>query len=229
LNKIEIEQRDTQLLDLPVEAHFSIVKLLDPISLAKWAQASRTLYSIAGHSQFQRSLLEHRLKQPLRFARETIANQIIYSVAISHNRNLIASASHQGTITLWDIESGALIRTFTGHQGGVETVAFSQDGSQLASGSWDNTIRIWDVTTGNKIKTLNGHEGEVVSVAFSSNGSEIASGSLDKTIKAWNAQSGEEVQSLSKHRSSVYSIAFSRDGLKLISGSRDKTIHLWNR
>ena len=48
---------------------------------------------------------------------------------------LLASASDDETVRLWDVQSGRLVRTLEGHTGSVESVAFAPDGRLLASGS----------------------------------------------------------------------------------------------
>ena len=61
---------------------------------------------------------------------------------------MIASGSSDRTVRLWDVVTGAEIRTLEGHTRGVDSVSFSPDGKTLASGSRDYTIRLWDVGTG---------------------------------------------------------------------------------
>ena len=60
------------------------------------------------------------------------------------NMNLIlASASFDSTVRLWDVERGLCIHTLTKHTEPVYSVAFSPDGKYLASGSFDKCVHIW--------------------------------------------------------------------------------------
>ena len=131
------------------------------------------------------------------------------------------------TIRLWDADTGAHIRTLTGHTGRVNSVSFSPDGRTLASGSSDDTIRLWNANTGVHIRTLEGHTDSVESVSFSPDGRTLASGSSDETIRLWDADAGAHIRTLTGHTNGVESVSFSPDGRTLASGSRDGTVLLW--
>ncbi|MEG4232098.1 AAA-like domain-containing protein [Microcoleus sp. Pol11C3] len=152
----------------------------------------------------------------------------VWGVAISSNGKILASASADKTIKLWNLESQKPIATLTGHSSSVNSVAFSPDGKTLASASADKTIKIWNLESQKPIATLTGHSISVNNVAFSPDGKTLASASEDMTIKLWHLQSQTPVATLIGHRSSVNSVAFSPDGKTLVSASEDMTIKLWH-
>ncbi|MBD2043505.1 serine/threonine-protein kinase [Microcoleus sp. FACHB-672] len=137
-------------------------------------------------------------------------------------------ASGRDNIKLWNIPTGQLKTTLTGHADWVDSVAFSPDGQTLASGSSDKTIKLWNIPTGELKMTLTGHFKCVNSVAFSPDGQTLASGSWDDTIKLWNIPTGELKTTLTDHSNVVDSVAFSPDGQTLASSSWDGTIKLWS-
>ena len=149
-------------------------------------------------------------------------------MAFAPHGNTIASGSSDGTIRLWDANSGRNIHTLTGHTESVLSVAFAPHGNTIASGSYGDTIRLWDVNTGRHLRTLTGHTDAVWSVAFSPDANTIASGSRDETIRLWDANTGRYIRTLTGHTSEVNSVAFSPHGSTIASGSLDDTIRLWD-
>ncbi|MHC4534640.1 MAG: GLUG motif-containing protein, partial [Planctomycetota bacterium] len=153
------------------------------------------------------------------------------AAAYSPDGKYIATAGSLGAF-LWDAETGALVRTFLGHTGGVLTVAFSPDGMRVLTGSFDDTAKLWDAETGQEIRTFGGHTGSVYSVAFSPDGTRILTGSADWTAnwtaKLWDVETGQEIRTFGGHTGVVYSLAFSPDGMRVLTGSYDETAKLWD-
>jgi hypothetical protein len=151
----------------------------------------------------------------------------VTSVAFSPDSRLLASASRDKTVRLWDAATGALQQTLTGHSDEVNSVDFSPDSRLLASAS-SSKIMLWDAATGALQQTLKGQRGVVWTVAFSPDSRLLASASSDKTVRLWDAATGALQQTLEGHSDWVNSVAFSPDSRLLASASRDKTVRLWD-
>ena len=75
----------------------------------------------------------------------------IYSVSVSNDGKLLASAGAGRTIKVWDARTGAELHTLAGHTSLVHSVAFSSDGARILTASRDHTARLWDAATGRQI------------------------------------------------------------------------------
>ena len=80
------------------------------------------------------------------------------SVALSGDGRYIVSGSDDGTVAVWDLQTGARLHELTGHHGGVRSVALSGDGRHIVSGSDDGTVAVWDLQTGARLHELTGHQ-----------------------------------------------------------------------
>ena len=108
--------------------------------------------------------------------------QIIWSP----DSTLLASGSQDGSIAIWDVGSGELVRTLDGHTKTVTTLAWSPDGTLLASGSQDGCIRIWDVTKGETLTVIVGQK-EIQLVSWSPDGKRLCSLTEEK-LQVWKSE-----------------------------------------
>ncbi len=120
----------------------------------------------------------------------------VYGLAFSPDGKRLASASHDMTVRIWDVEAQTELHTLEGHTGLTVAVAWSPDGSTVASGAYDFTVRLWDAETGEAIRVLEGHTGWVNQVAFSPDGSQVISSGFDGTIRVWDATTGDLLDTL---------------------------------
>ena len=162
------------------------------------------------------------------FLREKGHSDNVTSVAITPDGKRVVSGSWDGTIKIWDIQSGECLDTLEGHLSGVISVAITPDGERVVTGSWDGTIKIWDMQSGECLDTLKGHSSDVESVAITPDGKRVVTGSSDNTIKIWDMQSGECLDTLEGHSGWVNSVAITPGGERVVSGSWDETIKIWD-
>lgn len=98
------------------------------------------------------------------------------------NQNLLlASASFDSTVRLWESERGVCLHTLTKHQEPVYSVAFSPDGQLLASGSFDKCVHIWNTRTGHLVRSYEG-TGGIFEVCWNAAGTKVGASASDGTV-----------------------------------------------
>ena len=144
------------------------------------------------------------------------------------NNSLIASASDNSTIKLWNLQNDTET-TLRGHSRKIHSVAFSPDGQRLVSGSDDWTCRLWDVEAGTHIATLehiiDRNRSPVTEVAFSPDGELLATAGVD--VKLWEVSTQNEIETL-QHNEWVVALAFSPNGELLATGDNQGRVKIWS-
>ncbi|XP_074598398.1 notchless protein homolog 1 [Brevipalpus obovatus] len=118
-------------------------------------------------------------------ARMTGHQQLINDVKFSPDTRIIASASFDKSIKIWDGRTGKYLTSLRGHVQAVYQIAWSADSRLLVSGSADSTVKVWDMSTRKLQQDLPGHADEVYAVDWSPDGEYVVSGGKDKLLKIW--------------------------------------------
>jgi len=166
----------------------------------------------------------------------------VISASFSPDGQMIASASEDGTVKLWNL-LGEELQTFSAHQEQVTEVSFSRNGQTLATTSEDGTVKLWKINNAvgkptqepltlnpntsqpPLLHTLISHRDGINSISFSSDG-KLVTGSRDWYAKLWS-QEGQLMETLTGHGMWVTSVSFSHDNQTIATASLDKTAKLW--
>jgi platelet-activating factor acetylhydrolase IB subunit alpha len=92
-------------------------------------------------------------KEPERYTLEGHRGKI-WKLAMHPTYSLVATASDDASIKIWEYENGEMEQTLRGHTGSITYVAFHPNGQVLASCSTDMTIKLWDLKKFQVYKTL---------------------------------------------------------------------------
>lgn len=161
----------------------------------------------------------------------------ITSVAYAPDGKLLASASADNTIRVWDVAAKKEKWILKGHAQRITAVNFRPDGAVLASNSYDQSVKLWDMTSGQEIATLNGPEDPVASVAFSPDGKLLAtagrpSQQSNPAVLLWDAtnftKEGKPLAQVATSFSAVHFLAFSPDSNLLAVGKDGGTVEIWD-
>jgi WD40 repeat protein/basic membrane lipoprotein Med (substrate-binding protein (PBP1-ABC) superfamily)/transcriptional regulator with XRE-family HTH domain len=162
----------------------------------------------------------------------------IYDLAFHPSGKQIAIPNDDRKVSIWDVATGNVLETLSGHTSVVTGLAFNKDGTRLVTAGADYKINIWDTSTllsagasktPPKLLLTIGHPSPVRAAAFDPEGNRLATGIDNGSAIVWNPNMGKPVLDLLRiHRLSVNAIVFSPDGSRIATASRDGTAKIWD-
>ena len=151
----------------------------------------------------------------------------IQAIAVSRDGKMLATASPQQRVRVWDIVSGRIVATSHQKVRLLHSITFSPNGNLLAFSDELGAIFLWDLSGQQPLRKWVDHAGPVNALAFAPDGRTLASASMDHTIKLWRPQIDQEVATLTGHSAWVWHVSFAQHGDALVSSSQDGTLKLW--
>lgn len=147
----------------------------------------------------------------------------ISSVALTPNTTIIAAASEDNIIRLWNIQTGQM-KVLRGHFDYIPRVMFNPSGTVLASNSYDGTVRLWNIASGQQSKQLNVPLWHLpFDIIFTSNGSNLIAGD-----GLWNLETERHRIAFESFKSGVVSAAYSPTQNIIALGTQQGTVQIHN-
>lgn len=153
---------------------------------------------------------------------------VVRSVTVMPDGRRVLSAGADGTLRLWDLESGAQLRSLESHGSGIRAVVALPDGRQILSAGEDGILRLWDLESDALPLAHKAHRGAVRALALLPDGERALSAGDDGTLRLWNFQSDAPSLYMKGHRGAVFALAVLPDGRHVLSGGEGGELLLWD-
>ncbi|MEO1093584.1 MAG: serine/threonine-protein kinase [Cyanobacteria bacterium J06638_28] len=160
--------------------------------------------------------------------------RVVNAIAVSPNGQAIATANSDGTVQLWDWQTGDILHTFGSkldlgnrHNDAVTAIQFHPDEQTLLTGSRDGTVKRWDLRTYRLQQTLTRSGWPVTAIALSTDGQKLITAATNGHMTFWTLPEGIPQVDLVRHAGAVNGITLSPDGTRLASVGAAGTLRLW--
>lgn len=150
-------------------------------------------------------------------------------LACSPDGQVCAAGANDGSLVVWNPESGAHQVLILGGDDAVHAVVFTHDGQTLLSGHENGEIRAWQLFPALRcIKKWAAHPQALRSLAVTPDGRFAFSGGDDCVVRAWEISSGACLRTLTGHIDAVTALCVIDEGFRVVSGSADGTLRVWD-
>lgn len=154
---------------------------------------------------------------------------VAYSGTFRADGKLMVAGGEAKMVQIFDLNSRAILRQFTGHTRAVHSTLFSPSGTSVASFSDDRTVRRWDLASEKELSLLEGHEDYIRTGVFAHGADHlILSGSYDHTVRLWDTRASSTAPVVSvDHGAPVESVLMFPSGSMFVTAGGNR-IKVWD-
>jgi WD40 repeat protein len=152
---------------------------------------------------------------------------LVWSVSAANSGRNLATASFDGTVGWWDVESATMLQRFVLNGVPMQGAAVSKDGGMIFSADYSGTVAIWDVNDGSLKHSFTAHDAPIWGMSLSPSGEVLATGASDGTIALWTLPDLSLAKRLKGHENWLGRVRFHGDQI-LLSVSTDGSARVWN-
>ena len=118
----------------------------------------------------------------------------VSSLAFSSDGTRLAVGSANKSITVWNLQSGAILHELSGHKREVQALAFNTDGSILASVSGEKRVYLWDIEGDGGRTLLKGLRSGATAVSFGADSQTLATAGANR-VTIWDLTTRQQTRS----------------------------------
>jgi WD40 repeat protein/tRNA A-37 threonylcarbamoyl transferase component Bud32 len=152
---------------------------------------------------------------------------MVCSVRFDASGKRLMTSSLDGTVKIWDVETGRKLTAFTGHTSEVYRAIFL-DEERALSGGKDQALRIWDTVTGKELGAIPIDAPVIRGLAASPDGRTAYSLDDKGSIRIWDVGRGALLRQIKGRLGKIGDLAISPGGRTLLSGSDLGVGQLWD-
>ncbi len=153
----------------------------------------------------------------------------VHLVVFNRRGNQFVSASHDGTIRIWDLEGNPVGGPYSDEfKSRAIAIEFNYEGNQIVVVYHGGNIHTWDLNNNSILKTSVFEDDGVLSADIDICGNRLIVGDEEGYLRLWDLEGNSVTNWFNSQSPSVWSVAFNRERNQIVSGGSDGVVRLWN-